>query len=96
MLPLAPWLWMRSKPSAKTIRSNFFRLRKKLRPGSTWVSMPNARASWVKGPSVKQTIFTWMRGVRPASRVWTWVLAPPVSPPLIKWRIFMGFLPNKG
>ena len=39
--------------------------------------------------AVKQTIVTSMDLPRFCSSIWTWVLAPPVSPPLMRWITFM-------
>ena len=55
----------------------------------TSVSMPMAAASSANAPAVKQTSRTCCVLPRPSSKDKTCVLAPPTSPPEIKWMIFI-------
>ena len=60
-----------------------------LLPPIIFVGMPMDRASSAKGPSRKQTSWAVMVSFRCCSRLRTWVLAPPESPPLMRWMTFM-------
>ena len=89
-LPRLPWLWMMSKPSSRIRASSFFAVAGRLLPGMIRVSMPMLRASSVNSLSMKQTMVTPIFLLSAASRLSTWVLAPPTSPPLMRVRIFMA------
>ena len=51
-------------------------------------------ASWAKGPSRKQTNCATIDLFKFCSKLNTWVLAPPESPPLIKWITFITLNPR--
>ena len=53
------------------------------------VGIPRLRASSAKGPSRKQTNWAVMVWFKFCSKLSTWVLAPPESPPLMRWMTFM-------
>ena len=84
---LEPWVCTSSKPSSAM--SFFTCLRaEKNPPSQILVSMPSSAASRANGPSRKQTRVMSIPLERLRSSEWTWVFAPPVSPPLIRWMTF--------
>ena len=89
MLARAPWQWMIWKPPSLIKPSSVFSTTSRFRPANTVVGMPISRASWAKGPSIKHTMWMSTRVAMLDNRDKIWVLAPPVSPPLIRCTTFI-------